>query len=100
MTRSWSSHGGAVQAALCAHSMTEDDLRALVLRRRVARSVALPPRSTATGAGCHPPRRDGLEADLDATRQLDARLGHVVLLGQELRILLPRFPCLPACVSR
>ena len=85
-----------MQAALCAHSMTEDDLRALVLRRR----VALPPRSTATGAGCHPPGRDGLEADLDATRQLDARLGHVVLLGQELRILLPRLPRLPACVSR
>ena len=89
-----------MQAALCAHSMTEDDLRALVLRRRVARSVALPPRSTATGAGCHPPGRDGLEADLDATRQLDVRLGHVVLLGQELRILLPRLPRLPACVSR
>ena len=35
-----------MQAALCAHSMTEDDLRALVLRRRVARRVALPPRST------------------------------------------------------
>ena len=33
-----------MQAALCAHSMTEDDLRALVLRRRVARRVALPPR--------------------------------------------------------
>ena len=88
-----------MQAALCAHSMTEDDLRALVLRRRVARRVALG-QSTATGAGCHPPRRDGLEADLDATRQLDARLGHVVLLGQELRILLPRLPRLPACVSR
>ena len=72
-------------------------LRALVLRRK----VALPPRQTATGVGCHQPEMTSLEADLEAARQLNARL--VVGgggLGVQLRLLLPRGPCLSPCVFR